>query len=151
MIFKSLRLIAVLMLALVCVVGCSNGDSDSAKDAAADVKAAAGDMGKKAADAVASSFDGLKGAYLGTVKTALGEMGKKVEGLVARKDALPEAAQKPVEGALNSLLASHENATKKLSEVENANEDNFEAKRSEMDSAMGDLKSNFEKAASLFK
>jgi hypothetical protein len=149
--FKSLRLAAVLMLALVCILGCSEGDGDAAKDAAADLKEAAGDVGEKAAEVVADSFDALKGKYFETAKAAFGEMSEKVDGLVDMKKALPEAAQKPLEGAMDTLLKSRDNAQDKLSDVENAGEDTFEEKRSAFDTAMGDFKDAFGKASALFE
>lgn len=147
MFIKRVCLVALVLVAFVFAMGCEKSEDRSAADTAGETTA---DVAGEAVEKTEVSFAETKDAYVKTAKAAVAEWDGKIEKLVEMKDALPEAARKPFEEPMSNLLSSRDDVSKKFAAVENSGEDTFEEKRSELDSAMGNLENAYQKAASLF-
>ena len=145
MVLKQFRFVVLVALAGVLVMGCTKGEDNADADAVK-VKSAA----DKPVSEVVSSFEETKNTYLGAVKSTVKEWDGKLDALLGAKDALPAVAQAPLEEPMKTLLSRRDDVSKKLSAVESSTEDSFEAKRSELNSALDSFSGAYKKVADLF-
>jgi hypothetical protein len=148
---KKLMLMLSIVAALSLGLAACGEKADNTDDGATSQPAqTATDQGTKMTEGAGEDLAAARDAYVAKAEELLNEVGSQLPSYKDKVAALPGPAKTTAEKTVSTLESAQATAKETLTKVKEASPENWQDVKPEMDKALGDVSSAFDKVKSLF-
>ena len=150
---KTYKFIFILIALSSMLIISSCGKDDSTPDTEGTVETteqAVEGTAEEMTEAAAEGFDAIKDQFVETAQATVDTWTTQVGDLIARKEALPDLAQKPLEEPMKNLTDAKDDLVNKFSDLTGSTEENFEENKTNFTKSVDVVKDTYNSVLSLF-
>lgn len=150
---KNFKTIFILMIVFVALVLTSCGKKEETTDlqgTADAVEETVDNTVEEATEAATDTFGAMKDEFVTTATETVNTLSGQVGDLIAKKAALPDIAQQPLNKPMKKLTEAKDDMVESLSDLTNSSEGNFEEKKTGFTKSVTTVKDTYNSVLRLF-